>query len=421
MMDRPFGEQGWNAENGKDNALLLFDLGKAVSRILEPERLLDYAAGLILEFTRADGCVILVRDEDGAFKATCEKSAPGAPAPAAALNWSIAGEVVSSRSGVVTMDVPQGAPASEAGRDDSQDSSLRINSTICVPMLSGDSVTGLLYVTCDSFKKEFGAEALAVLEAFASQLAISIDNAIRFETEEDRVRAREAALGRIAANVSHTVKNYLNVFQASIASIEDDLDDREYILESVNDIRKGISSLSEYIYGTLDFVRGKSAEGAQRSITNVDEIISHCVKLSRGRLQKADIECGIETAENLPAAAMNPVDFEMVLLNLIENSADALSMKEGEKKIFVEADHAPGKKEIEVLFSDNGRGIPQETQGRIFEKLFTAGKANGTGLGLYHCRQLMNKYGGSIKLKYSQPGQGTVFLLTLRQAGGSAP
>jgi signal transduction histidine kinase len=118
----------------------------------------------------------------------------------------------------------------------------------------------------------------------------------------------------------------------------------------------------------------------------------------------------LDCEKNLPKIHGDEQKLKQVFVNLILNAVDVLPPG-GEIRIHVKKDKSPGY--VLVTVSDNGPGIPEHIQGRIFGPFFTTkSQAKGTGLGLSVSRGIIKKIGGYIHLT-SSPDQGTTFTVSL--------
>jgi signal transduction histidine kinase len=108
----------------------------------------------------------------------------------------------------------------------------------------------------------------------------------------------------------------------------------------------------------------------------------------------------------------NAGEIQQVLLNLINNSIQALENSlRGHKKLTIEAVHTECG--IQISVADNGDGITTDAQSQLFE-LLSSNKRNGMGLGLWLCKHIVTRHGGSIWFE-SNPGGGATFLIQLPQ------
>jgi two-component system, OmpR family, phosphate regulon sensor histidine kinase PhoR len=133
---------------------------------------------------------------------------------------------------------------------------------------------------------------------------------------------------------------------------------------------------------------------------------------SMRRERRPGLELAVESSDDLPAVAADPLNLRRVLLNLLDN-AIKYSPEGGTIVVAIEAD----EDRLRVHVRDQGLGIPPGEQERIFEKFYRADPqlargVGGTGLGLYICRELVQRMGGSIAVQ-STPGEGSTFTVVL--------
>jgi PAS domain S-box-containing protein len=145
---------------------------------------------------------------------------------------------------------------------------------------------------------------------------------------------------------------------------------------------------------------------------DVAELAEDVVESMRRELRPG-VELAVEVSRgDLPAVAADPLNLRRVLLNLLDN-AIKYSPDGGTIVVAVEAD----EDRLRLHVRDEGLGIPPAEQERIFEKFYRADPqlargVGGTGLGLYICRELVQRMGGAIALE-STPGEGSTFTVVL--------
>ncbi len=114
---------------------------------------------------------------------------------------------------------------------------------------------------------------------------------------------------------------------------------------------------------------------------------------------------------------VDPAKIRQVLVNLIQNAAEAMAERGGH--VTVRASGFPAESAVVLAVEDDGPGIPAEQIGSLFEPFFTT-KFTGTGLGLAISKSLVEQHGGRIEVS-SQPGSGTTFLIILPAQGAAPP
>jgi signal transduction histidine kinase len=119
-----------------------------------------------------------------------------------------------------------------------------------------------------------------------------------------------------------------------------------------------------------------------------------------------------DISPNLPPVVANAVQLTQVFLNLYRNAIHAMDGK-SEKLVSVKAWVDPQKADfLTISFSDTGGGIPPDMIPRVFDFGFSTKGEKGQGIGLYMCKVIVERFGGSIVCQ-SKAGKGTVFLIRL--------
>ncbi|MDO8682035.1 MAG: ATP-binding protein, partial [Armatimonadota bacterium] len=154
---------------------------------------------------------------------------------------------------------------------------------------------------------------------------------------------------------------------------------------------------------------------ARRSATNaysqvkVNEIIAQTLDLVERQMVTDNIEIVFDRTTDLPKILGNPGELQQVFLNMMLNAYQAMKQSGGRLEIVSHAN----KENVEVIFSDNGPGIPKEQLTHIFEPFYTTkAEGEGSGLGLSVSYGIVQAHGGRIDVE-SEVGSGTSFILTL--------
>ena len=233
-----------------------------------------------------------------------------------------------------------------------------------------------------------------------------------------------AEVGRLSAGIAHEVNNPLAVisYAAQLLLREEELP--PFQKELAERIDSEVDRLKALTGSLLSFSRAREMV---RRETDLNEVLRDVLRLVRYELNRHSIRL-VEDFAELPAIQADPNKLKQVFINLIMNASQA--MPEG-GTLSVRTALVAGE-EVEAVISDSGPGIPPEVREKIFEPFFsTKREGEGTGLGLYICRNIVTEHEGRLLLD-SVPGQGATFRVVLplglvqlfrgrRVIGGAAP
>jgi len=259
-----------------------------------------------------------------------------------------------------------------------------------------------------------GADEISVLAREFDQMARSLKEreAQLKEKQEALLRAEQlAAVGRISAQIAHEIRNPLSsiglnveLLQESIGTARFDSDEEaRESRESLAAMLREIDRLTEVTEQYLGMARLPQPSLRPE---NLNEVLGDVLDFSREELERSRVEVVRKLDPATPEALADQGQLRQVFLNLLRNSREAMAQG---GRIVVES--RPAGREVEVVFSDTGKGMTGEVQDRVFEPFFST-KSGGTGLGLAVSRQILQAHGGSIQCE-SSPGGGTTFVIRL--------
>ena len=218
---------------------------------------------------------------------------------------------------------------------------------------------------------------------------------------------RLAFVGEMAAGLAHEIRNPLASISGPIQMLSKNLRLDETDKKLMQIILRGKDRLDGFVKDFLLLARSKPSE---RRDINVEVIIDDLLESLRFSPEwREDIEV-IKNLCNQTSIYGNKAEIRQVIWNMISNAVQA--MPEGGKlKIATREVFNDTKEYLEIRISDNGCGIEEKNQDKVFEPFYTT-KKNGTGLGLAIVNRIVENHMGKIKIK-SKPGKGTDCIVLL--------
>jgi signal transduction histidine kinase len=222
-----------------------------------------------------------------------------------------------------------------------------------------------------------------------------------------------AAVGRLAASISHEINNPLeavtNLLYLAAASENLDPDVRQFLAVADDELRR----VSQIVAHTLRFHRQSTAP---RLITP-RELLEPTLGIYRGRLDNSSIRLELEHLDEIPVLCMEG-DIRQVLNNLIGNAIDSmrnggtLRVRTHGTCLWSSGSPVPA---VRITVADTGYGITPASRAHLFEPFFTTKGVNGTGLGLWISQGIVQKHDGLLQVRSStkEGASGTAFSILL--------
>ncbi|MCI0405376.1 MAG: ATP-binding protein [candidate division Zixibacteria bacterium] len=249
-----------------------------------------------------------------------------------------------------------------------------------------------------------------LVPAVARELAEAEGRRARRAAEEKLVTAeRLQMVGQVAASIIHDLKNPMQVILGNLDFLNaEGLSSPEKGKKYSGAIEKQVERMLGMCQEILDFARGEVSLSLEPF--NLPELCRELVETYEKPFAAAGIRLFYRGRLEPNASPFLVADRERiwrVLANLIGNAKESMP---GGGEIRVSA--ALGLKEAHLAVQDDGPGMPEEIQDKIFDPFFTHGKAKGTGLGLSIVRKIVEAHGGGIDFSTKTDG-GTTFRVTL--------
>jgi len=293
-----------------------------------------------------------------------------------------------------------------------------IGAAMFAPIVSPGS-RSILFAARDPDELPFSEADLEMFQVLARQSAAALENARLYDEQRAYIRKIEesqtallqaekmAAAGRLSASIAHEVNNPLQSVQNSLhLAGREDLPEKkrkEYFDLAGTELER----LSLTVRRMLDFYRPGAVKP---ELVNLSELLDYVLTLMRKQLSERGVQVKMSVSPSIVPVMAVSNQIQQVFINLILNSFDA--MPNG-GHLTITARSVNGG--VEILFQDNGPGVPVDKQKNIFEPFFST-KDGGTGLGLTVSYNIVTAHGGILELLTSH-GRGACFRLFL-PAGG---
>lgn len=291
-------------------------------------------------------------------------------------------------------------------------------SLLSVPLLFAGQTIGTLSVYTGQ-PYNFSNEEIRILSALAELSAIAIEKARLYERivdVEEQLRQNEklSALGLLAAEVAHEIRNPLTVMKMLYHSLDLKFPPGDPRNKDTRIISEKIDHLNKIVEQILAFARTSEPKLAS---VNLNQLLDELGLLVRHKLKNQNVTWKTKLQPNLPAIAGDATQLEQAFLNLILNAAEAMP---GGGTLTISAKATTARHEgarsplIVVEFTDTGEGMTEEQQQRAFTSLLNTTKRTGTGLGLAIVHRIVEAHHGKLTLR-SKPGEGTTIRVLLPQ------
>ena len=272
-----------------------------------------------------------------------------------------------------------------------------------------DDAGAVIGVFCEGHDVTERHVARRELNALTAELQERVQFAVA-ASEEVLTQLHEAqrieTIGRLTGVVAHDFNNLLTPILGGLDVLTRKLGGDERMFRTANVALQAAERAKVLVQRLLAFGRRQTLQSRP---VDLDELFHRM----RGVFENAlgpEVRITIDVAKALPAVEIDPLQFEMALLNLGINARDA--MPEG-GQLSIVAQRAVDGGQVTIRIGDSGRGMDKDTLARSTEPFFTTkALGQGTGLGLSMVQGLVAQSGGSMSLS-SQPGQGTVVELLL--------
>ncbi len=297
-------------------------------------------------------------------------------------------------------------------------------SLLSVPLLFAGKCIGTLSVYTGE-RRSFSNEEIRILSALAEFSGIAIEKARLYERlvdieEELRRNEKLSAIGLLAAEVAHEIRNPLTVIKMLFHSLDLKFDPNDPRARDVEVMTEKINHLNKTVEQILSVAR--SAEPSLGPVL-LNSLIEDLGLLVRHKLKNQGVKFSLDLQPTLPKVQADAAQLSQALLNLVLNSAEA--MPNG-GSLTIRTSSLAGKEPAKsaahavIELKDTGHGMTDEQQAKAFRSLLKTTKKHGTGIGLAIVSRIIEAHQGQIEVK-SRQGKGTTFRILLPVSDCQAP
>lgn len=296
---------------------------------------------------------------------------------------------------------------------------LRVGERLYFELRTSQGVVGSIGVFRDWATDPLTDEERQLLGALADQAAVAIER-VRLAAERDDARLaaeKERLRSTLLASLSHDLKTPLASITGAVTALRQnsELYDAAARDDLAAMIQDEAERLTRFVTNLLDMAR-LEAGGVTPNLQPVDlgDMAGSALQRTESLLQGFEVQVSIEP--ELPMLNLDPVLFEQVLVNLLDNAAKYASPG---STVTIEARRGAGS--VLLTVADEGPGIPPRDLTRVFDKFYRSENGDrqraGTGLGLAICRGFVTALGGAITAaNRTAPARGTMFAITFPDA-----
>jgi signal transduction histidine kinase len=214
---------------------------------------------------------------------------------------------------------------------------------------------------------------------------------------------RLRSMGEFAASIAHEVNQPLAAIatngNAAMRWLDRETPDLEQVRASLDLIQRDAARAGDLVRHIRGFF---ARQVTPRALVDVNEVVRDVLEFAGNDLAAESVEVRALLADTLPPVIANRIELQQVLMNLVQNSLDALRPVVGRTRVLSITSARGGAQTLEVVVSDNGVGADPADLPRLFEAFFTS-KPQGMGLGLSICRRIVESHGGRLRAQPNPP------------------
>lgn len=279
---------------------------------------------------------------------------------------------------------------------------------LATPLVRNERLIGVLEVLNKFNEEPFTGEDARIIEFFGDQVAIAIENALLVEANLKSERL--AALGQAVASISHYVKNILTGVRGSSSLIDHalEIDNMALLREAWPVLKRSNDKITSLVQDMLTYSKEREPERIRANLNRLAEDVYETMAKTAA---ERGVVFEVNLAEDMCDSMFDADRLHDAVLNIVSNAIDA-TQEQTLARVIITTQFAVEANRIMIAVEDNGPGVPEAVQDKIFEPFFSTKGSKGTGLGLAVTRKVVREHGGDLLLD-SQEGKGTRFTIWL--------
>lgn len=390
---------------------VIYQLTGFIGNVTDKQDLFEKVMDVVFGYFQADRGFILVRDSDdedpepvvvrhrmgSAVSNTAESNRP------ITVSRTIVRYVMGKGVGVLSSN------AMNDTRFSSGDSvqAFGIRSAMCVPIKFKNRIYGVIYLDSKIANYTYTEDQLTLLTAIGIQTGLALAN---MRLTEARIKAeRLAAVGQTVASLSHSIKNIVQGLRGGGEVVELGL--RKQNMKVVNGGWEIVSRNLERVSGlAMNMLAYSKQRKPDFELANLTSILEDICELTQKQFDQKKVALLHDLATDIPPVPMDSGGIHQAVLNLVSNALDASEPEEG--VVSVRSVFDEKNERVMVIVADNGHGMSQSFQKRLFEPFNSTKGYGGTGLGLVVTQKVIDEHGGKITVE-SAEDKGTTITLIL--------
>ncbi len=298
-----------------------------------------------------------------------------------------------------------------------------LHASAIAPIMADKDLLGFLVLGERPPQEMYSKGLLNALTVLCNQAALAIENchyveeAINREAKEQRERM--ASLDHMASSMAHEIDNpvhiimqsngFLNYCLSSDARVELPKEIKDSFKDTVSRSQKAAQRVSAMIKAILDYSRMGTGE---LKPVQMQDVVKDFFCLMEPQLKEEKVQFIKEIVENLPSVLGDKVQLEEILVNFVQNAMHAVKRNKDKQVTLKIFQSRTGVVRIEC--ADNGYGIPKSLINDIFlSSTTTKGSSEGTGLGLFRVRKIVDLHQGRVWAESEGDGRGSSFIVEL--------